>query len=94
MNTPELLQLYKRSKVCLLLEILQHWAIQERPYALLSRRSVVAGTSGRLIIIHRGLLGGFQMIDVRWQDLKDAKINEGIQDVGHWSTRSEVVHSP
>jgi hypothetical protein len=59
-------------------ETLEAWAIQRRLFALTSRRILIAVTSGRFIKIKRGLLGGFEMTDFRWQDLYDAKIKVGI----------------
>lgn len=58
-------------------EALQSYAIQRRIHALLHRRTVIAATNGRLIILSRGLLGGYDTRDVRWQDLKDARISAG-----------------
>jgi hypothetical protein len=59
-------------------ETLDAWAIQRRLFALTNRRILIAATSGRFIKIKRGLLGGFDMTDFRWQDLGDAKIKVGI----------------
>lgn len=59
-------------------ETLEAWAIQRRLFALTNRRILIASTSGRFIKIKRGLLGGFDMTDFRWQDLGDAKIKVGI----------------
>jgi len=59
-------------------ETIEAWAIQRRLFALTSRRILIAATSGRFIKIKRGLLGGFDMSDFRWQDLGDAKIKVGI----------------
>jgi Bacterial PH domain len=59
-------------------ETLEAWAIQRRLFALSRRRILIAATSGRFIKIARGLLGGFDMKDFRWQDLGDAKIKVGI----------------
>jgi len=59
-------------------ETLEAWAIQRRLFALMHRRILVAATSGRFIQIKRGLLGGYDMTDFRWQDLGDAKIKVGI----------------
>lgn len=59
-------------------ETLDAWAIQRRLFALTNRRILIAATSGRFIKIKRGLLGGFEMTDFRWQDLGDAKIKVGI----------------
>ncbi len=59
-------------------ESLQSTAIQRRLFALLRRRATVAATSGRLIGMRRGLIGGFTPVDVRWQDIKTAHIRAGI----------------
>jgi hypothetical protein len=59
-------------------EELQTYAIQRRVFALIHRRVAVGATSGRLIIVSRGLLGGFTPQDVRWQDLRDAQMQVGI----------------
>jgi hypothetical protein len=59
-------------------ETLDAWAIQRRLFALTKRRILIAATSGRFIEIKRGLFGGFNVIDFRWQDLADARINVGI----------------
>jgi len=59
-------------------ETLEAWAIQRRLFALTGRRILIAATSGRFIKIKRGLFGGFDMADFRWQDLGDAKIKVGI----------------
>ena len=52
-------------------------AVQRRLFALRHRRIMVAATTGRLIIVQRGLFGGFNPIDVRWQDLRDATLSVG-----------------
>ncbi len=59
-------------------ETLEAWAIQRRFFALLHRRLVVAATSNRLIALKRGLIGGFEYSDLRWQDLKEAHVSVGI----------------
>lgn len=59
-------------------ETLDAWAIQRRLFAITKRRILIAATSGRFIEIKRGLLGGFNMVDFRWQDLADARIKVGI----------------
>jgi hypothetical protein len=59
-------------------ETLEAVAIQRRIFALAHRRIVAAATSGRLMIMKRGLIGGFQVTDVRWQDLKEAQLRVGI----------------
>ncbi len=59
-------------------EKIQSTAVQRRLFALMHRRSIVAATTGRLIGINRGLIGGFTPIDIRWQDIKSAHIQAGI----------------
>lgn len=59
-------------------ENLEAWTIQLRIFALAHRRILTAATSGRFIVLKRNILGGFDIIDKRWQDLKDIKIQVGI----------------
>jgi hypothetical protein len=59
-------------------ETLEAWAIQRRLFAVTHRRLVVAATSGRFLALRRGFLGGFSLADIRWQDLKEVKIEVGI----------------
>jgi len=59
-------------------EQLEACAIKRRLFALKHRRIMVGATTGRLIIVARGLFGGFHPIDLRWQDLRDATLNVGI----------------
>ena len=59
-------------------ETLEAWTVQRRLFALVNRRILIAATSGRFIKIRRGILGGFEMADFRWQDLGDARIKVGI----------------
>ena len=59
-------------------ETLEVWAMQRRLFALTHRRLIVAATTGRLLALARGLLGGFTLTDVRWQDLKEVHIAAGI----------------
>lgn len=54
------------------------FAYQVRLHALVHRRVVVVATPMRLIIFRRRLIGGYDMTDIRWQDLRDAKINESL----------------
>jgi len=55
-------------------ETIEAWAIQIRPVALLHRRLLVAATSGRLIVLSRKLLGGFDVATIRWQDLEEVQL--------------------
>ena len=59
-------------------ERLESHAVQHRIFALTHRRLVVGATSGRLIAVRRGLVSGFTVQDVRWQDLRDAQLQVGI----------------
>jgi ABC-type amino acid transport substrate-binding protein len=59
-------------------ETIEALAIQRRLFALTNRRILIAATTGRFIKIKRGLFGGFDMTDFRWQDLGDARIKVGI----------------
>ncbi len=53
-------------------ETLEAWAVQHRLFALSHRRVLVAATSGRLIMITRHLISGFDVSDIRcrtWRKL-------------------------
>jgi hypothetical protein len=59
-------------------ETLEAWGTQRRWFALTHRRTLVAATSGRFIGLTRGFFGGFEPVDIRWQDLKEARIRVGV----------------
>ena len=59
-------------------ERMESHAVQRRLFALTHRRIVVGATTGRLIAVHRGLISGFTVQDIRWQDLRDAQLQVGI----------------
>jgi hypothetical protein len=59
-------------------ETLEAWAIQRRIYALSHRRVLLAATSGRLILLTRKLLGGFDVSNIRWQDLEEVTLRVGM----------------
>jgi hypothetical protein len=59
-------------------ETLEAWAIQLRLFALTHRRLLVAATSGRLVVLTRKLLGGFDVATIRWQDLEEVTLRVGI----------------
>lgn len=59
-------------------ETLHAYAVQRRLFALTHRRTIVAATSGRFISITRNLFGGYTPVDVRWQDIDDARLRVGI----------------
>jgi hypothetical protein len=47
-------------------------------FALTHRRTVVGATSGRFMVVSRGLFGDYAPQDVRWQDLQDAQLRVGV----------------
>lgn len=59
-------------------ENIEAFAVQRRFYALTHRRALVVATTGRFIEMHRGLFGGFHPTSVRWQDLKEARVDVGV----------------
>jgi hypothetical protein len=59
-------------------EKLEAWAIQRRLFALNHRRVALGATSGRFLAVVRPLIGGFDLTDVRWQDLKEVHLRVGI----------------
>src|SRR5579863_2278700 len=59
-------------------EKLEAWAIQRRVFALKHRRVALGATTGRFLAVTRPLLGGFELTDVRWQDLKEVHLRVGI----------------
>jgi hypothetical protein len=59
-------------------ETLEAWVIQRRAYALTHRRVLIAATSGRLIVLTRRLLGGFEVTSIRWQDLEEVTLRVGM----------------
>ncbi len=59
-------------------ETIEAYAVQRRVYALSHRRSVICATTGRFIGMTRGLFGGFRPDSVRWQDIKEARIDVGV----------------
>jgi hypothetical protein len=58
-------------------EVLEACAIQRRLFAWRHRRIMVGATSGRLIAVRRGIFGGFDPIDCRWQDLRETSMHVG-----------------
>jgi hypothetical protein len=59
-------------------ETLEAWAIQRRIFALTHRRVLIAATSGRLVVLARKLLGGFDVSTIRWQDLEEVTLQVGM----------------
>jgi hypothetical protein len=58
-------------------ETLEAWAVQRRLFALTHRRDLIAATTGRFIALRRGLFGGFDISNFRWQDVRDATLRVG-----------------
>jgi hypothetical protein len=59
-------------------EHIEAWAVQRRLFALLTRRVFVAATTGRLLVFTRNLIAGYDMRQIRWQDVSNASIRVGI----------------
>ena len=59
-------------------ETVEAWATQRRVYAMAHRRMIVAATSGRLIWLVRRLVSGFDVVNLRWQDLSEVNLRVGI----------------
>jgi hypothetical protein len=59
-------------------ETLEAWAIQRRMFALSHRRLLIAATSGRLVVLVRRLLAGFDVSTIRWQDLEEVTLSVGV----------------
>jgi hypothetical protein len=59
-------------------ETVEAWATQRRIFALSHRRMIIAATSGRLIWLVRHLMGGFDVVNLRWQDLAEVNLRVGV----------------
>jgi hypothetical protein len=59
-------------------ETLEAWATQRRIFALTRRRTLIAATSGRLIWLVRRLVSGFDVVNLRWQDLSEVNLRVGL----------------
>jgi hypothetical protein len=59
-------------------ETVEAWATQRRIFALSHRRMLIAATSGRLIWLVRHLVGGFDVVNLRWQDLAEVNLRVGV----------------
>ena len=53
-------------------------AVQRRIFSLFKRREIAVATTGRFILYRRNILPGAKVFDVRWQDLREAHIEEGV----------------
>ena len=58
-------------------QIIAH-GVQHRIFALFNRRALLAITPSRVLVVRRGILGGFKMVDIQWKDLLDVKIDQNI----------------
>ncbi|HYK89687.1 MAG TPA: SHOCT domain-containing protein [Acidobacteriota bacterium] len=67
-------------------ETIEAFAVQRRLFSMTHRRALVAATTGRLIGMERGLFGSFHPTSVRWQDLKEARL-----DVGTFGARLTIA---
>ncbi len=67
--------------------------LDTRIFALFKRRQIFAVTNSRIIRLERGLLGGFDMLDYQWKDLKDAQISENVFPSITGSTLKFTFHS-
>jgi Short C-terminal domain len=52
--------------------------VQARVFAFFQRRAAVAITGSRIVMVRRGLLGGFKMTDMQWKDLKDVRMEQNV----------------
>jgi hypothetical protein len=59
-------------------ETVEAWATQRRIFALTHRRMIIAASSGRLIWLVRHLVGGFDVVNLRWQDLAEVNLRVGV----------------
>jgi len=59
-------------------EAVEAWATQRRLFALTRRRTLIAATSGRLIWLVRHLISGFDVVNLRWQDLSEVNLRVGL----------------
>jgi hypothetical protein len=59
-------------------EILEAQALQSRVFALWQRRVAIGITNSRVLIIRRGLIGGFKMSDIQWKDLADVTLEQNV----------------
>ncbi len=66
-------------------ERVESWAVQRRLFALTHRRVFAIATTGRLLVFRRHLLAGYDLQDIRWQDLSSIRIH-----VAMFATHLEV----
>jgi len=59
-------------------EFVESEAIQHRVFAMWKRRAVIGITSSRILVVQRGIFGGFKMVDIQWKDLLNATIEQNV----------------
>ena len=59
-------------------EFIEAEAIQHRVFALWKRRAIIGITSSRILVVQRGIFGGFKMVDIQWKDLLNATIEQNV----------------
>lgn len=59
-------------------EFVEAEAIQHRVFALWKRRAVIGITSSRILVVQRGIFGGFKMVDIQWKDLVNATLEQNV----------------
>ena len=70
---------YKKMKDTLMKdEEIIHQGLQLRAFSFEQRRQLIGITNSRIIILSRGLFGGFTMKDFQWKDLLDITLSENI----------------
>jgi hypothetical protein len=59
-------------------QTLEAWAVQRRVFALTHRRLLIGATSARRIALTRGVIGGFDLTAILWQDLEEVTLSVGL----------------
>lgn len=70
-------------------EQIAHAAVQLRLHALFHRRLLLVATDRRVIVLRRRLFGGFDMQDIAWQDVREARAQEHV--FPHWLGADLVI---
>jgi hypothetical protein len=59
-------------------QTLEAWAVQRRVFALTHPRLLIGATSARRIALTRGVIGGFDLTAILWQDLEEVTLSVGL----------------
>jgi hypothetical protein len=59
-------------------QTLEAWAVQRRVFALTHRRLLIGATSGWRIALTRGVIGGFDLTAILWQDPEEVTLGVGL----------------